>query len=299
MLGMLSVLYVQAVRGKCAAPTWFTRTVTTSETRGRSGVSNAADGCHNVFIDAGSNIGVHFEPEKYPEMKRGVRAVFNKLGKPEQRRQNTCVFAFEPNPAHAEHQLKTQRIYSGLGWRYHYMPVGVGTEDRVQAFYSNDKRSKGKTHEHWGFSHANYDGEVGEEKEKFELQSVDFTKWLQQVVMQRELPQDSVSAWGKPKVVVKMDIEGAEMTLLPKMLTAGVLCELDVLFGEWHARHPEAEVQLIFPDNRTIQSTIAFSRDLLQRINWLAKRTACTTFLELDDEGYLHDEVPYPTLPPT
>eukprot|EP00971_Amphidinium_carterae_P077423 1529641-Amphidinium_carterae.1 len=159
--------------------------------------------------------------------------------------------------------------------------MGVGTDDHLQAFYANDVKTHGKAREHWGFSTNNLDGERGERKEKYDVRVIDFANWVQQVVMQRELPQDSASAWGKPKVVVKMDIEGSELIVVPKMLTRGVLCALDVFFGEWHRGYGDADAEL------------------LHRINLLANTTGCTTFLELDDEHYLHDGKLYPTLPPT
>ena len=60
------------------------------------------NGCYHVFIDAGSNVGVHgrflFEPTKYP--KSVFAKKFNVLFGKHWTCQNICVFAFEPNPKH-------------------------------------------------------------------------------------------------------------------------------------------------------------------------------------------------------
>ena len=62
-----------------------------------------ADGCRHVFLDVGSNIGMHvrflFEPHLYPKA-HVARAFFQEKFGPEASRDNRdyCVFSFEPNP---------------------------------------------------------------------------------------------------------------------------------------------------------------------------------------------------------
>ena len=69
-----------------------------------------ADGCRNVFIDTGANIGIHarilFEPHLYPKANYTWR-VFDPVFGADRDRSKTCAFEIEPNPEHAKrHQSK-------------------------------------------------------------------------------------------------------------------------------------------------------------------------------------------------
>lgn len=48
-----------------------------------TGRPKLGDGCHHVFIDVGSNIGVHarflYEPDRYPDSKESVKAFARSL----------------------------------------------------------------------------------------------------------------------------------------------------------------------------------------------------------------------------
>ena len=77
------------------------------------------------------------------------------------------------------------------------------------------------------------------------------------------------------RLVMKMDIEGAEYVVLPSMLSSGAFCRLDVLFIEWH-------------DNMNPKSNKWTSKSLRRAL--LARTqitTGCqVTVLDLDDEDY-------------
>lgn len=86
------------------------------------------------------------------------------------------------------------------------------------------------------------------------VQALDLAAWVQRVVLSRKVPPppaaitrglggeaslvqanglgEGLSARGS--VVMKMDIEGSEFSVLSRMLTSGVLCSLDAAAIEWH-----------------------------------------------------------------
>ena len=106
--------------------------------------SKLGDGCRHVFLDVGSNIGVHsrilFEPSMYP-IKNNTNAIAANSGLAkfsarhffeeqfglEDDRVNTeiCIFAFEPNPKHIQRQRELEQVYKNMGWRYHFLQAGV------------------------------------------------------------------------------------------------------------------------------------------------------------------------------
>jgi len=274
--------------------------VTASPSAAPSRPHGDADGCHHVFIDAGSNLGVHgrflFEPEKYPNAT-WARGVFDQqLGPVSQRRRNTCVFAFEPNPAHAEHQRATQDSYRAMGWRYTYTGMGVGIKNETLKFYRNDGVAKGSKMEEWGFGYLNRAKGFADRfaNRKVLVPVLDFAEWLDRVVFPRLLPTQLDRAWGEPKVVLKLDIEGMEVGLIPHMLTRGVLCKIDFLFGDVHSRYDFGPYYL--------KNGIVLKGDEAQAwvdsINRILQADDCpATMQAIDDETYVHDGQPWPTPP--
>ena len=97
------------------------------------------DGCKHVYLDLGSNIGVHnrflFQPEFYP--KTSMRAVFNEaFGSPRMRfgpsnESGICAFAFEANPVHAASRLRAMKeCYLAQGHRLKvFVPNAVSDDE--------------------------------------------------------------------------------------------------------------------------------------------------------------------------
>ena len=63
----------------------------------------------HVFLDLGSNIGIHgrflFEPQHYPNSKSSVATLAQEFG-PIRDNRDFCVFAFEPNPKFEKKHLE-------------------------------------------------------------------------------------------------------------------------------------------------------------------------------------------------
>ena len=60
--------------------------------------SKLGDGCYHVFLDVGSNIGIHgrflFEPQKYPDSTSSVATFDREFGSP---RDNRCIVSLHSN----------------------------------------------------------------------------------------------------------------------------------------------------------------------------------------------------------
>ena len=193
------------------------------------------DGCYHVFLDVGANVGVHgrflFEPEKYPNATL-AHSVFDKdFGTPDTRdNKEICVFSFEPNPSHVERHLQLQSAYAKLGWRYHPMHSGVGSEARILTLYRQDKGDNNK----WGFGLY---PRTGRENVPVNVTIIRLSSWLTEHIEDRVIPQ-RLSKNEKvpgPKVLMKFDVEGMEFDLFPDLFTTGSLCRnVDHAFGEIH-----------------------------------------------------------------
>jgi hypothetical protein len=267
------------------------------------------DGCWNVYLDCGSNIGVQvrklFEPRPYAAAL--VQPAFSSFfGNETERRRWSCAVGIEPNPQHGERLSAIQMRYNALGWRTTFLTrTAVGTTSGDSLFYF-DTTKDGKAHEQWASgmipfamnqgprstfyrNHTGADAAGRSANEhvhvgkRAKVRVIDLAAWIQQYVLNRKLPLRPVlERYPSPTLAMKMDIEGGEVDLLPQLLRSRVLCAFSVVFIEYHARllrGTHAEVALSWPEQ--------FQENASQVCR-------ATQFLSMDDETFLHDGMPLP-----
>jgi hypothetical protein len=186
-----------------------------------------ADGCANVYVDFGSNVGIQvrklFEPELFPGAP--VLPFFDKhLGDVELRRRETCAIGFEINPALTPRLIELQTAYAAQGWRTLFLTeTGVGFNDTTMTFRSDDDAA----HLWWGSRLEN--GQGGKGSVQIPVMSIDR---VMRSILQRRLPKTLVQKG--PRVVVKLDVEGHELELMQLLAHEGVLCDISFLYAEIH-----------------------------------------------------------------
>ena len=212
---------------------------------------NMLDGCYHVYIDVGTNIGVQirklFEPEKYP--KAYVHPIFDsKFGNITERLKFTpdggntvCAVGFEPNPHHTSYLKEVESSYSKCGWRVKIMTETAASDKNGRTTFYSDESYKNME---WGGGvlppHIN--SIAVEQKDNTAMQ--DFTNvalvrlsdFLKHTVATRKLPFVPPSNSISPNVVMKMDIEGSEVDVIPDLLFTGGLQFINNIVVEWHER---------------------------------------------------------------
>lgn len=252
------------------------------------------DGCYHIFLDVGANIGVHsrflFEPFLYPNAKDAINLFNEQFGNSRDNR-DFCTFAFEPNPAHISKHQATVRAYNAQGWRHHALNVGVSDEDGTMTFYRNDENGENSE---WGFSVKKL-GSPNKEVETVSVPVIRLAKWIETHIIKRSIPTATYGAYKDgPKVLMKMDIEGMENLVLPDLMFTGAMCSVDLIFGEFHPGFGP----LHFPGHRVNlddwDAIETFGAALMKVMH--SSRNCNTTFLYLDDESYVLDGLPLPSL---
>lgn len=193
------------------------------------------DGCHNVFVDVGANRGEHIEAMFNESFAPGpvVRAMDTVFGLVPARRRTGCAVGIEPNPNQEHHLRNIERRHIANGWRTLVL-TRTAARDRTAhsvPFYIDNQSRISRHHHEWGSSLFSY--QTIQTKKGYvpqvRVRSIDLAYWLKNQVLQRTLASQPKSA-----IILKMDVEGAEFELLPRLLSTGVLCAMDHVFVEFH-----------------------------------------------------------------
>jgi len=274
---------------------------------GSSSISKRApklgDGCYHIFLDVGANIGVHtrflFEPKLYPRAEK-AHAIFDKEFGKERSNLDFCSFGFEPNPIHVERHRQLEAAYKSMGWRYHFVHAAASDDSGNMTFYHSGADEK--QHE-WGFTENTryFDRESNKDNAGRRAEHVPMIRlatWIRDNILDRELPAVYGNYESGPKVVMKFDIESSEFKVLPDLWFTGIMCEaVDFAFGETHGwlidyeGHAETGHGGLHLKERESQPVI---RDAFKLFNGF--KHCKTTIREMDDESYLHDDMPVPNI---
>lgn len=255
--------------------------------------------CEQIFLDVGSNIGVHsrffFEPDKYDGEDHPYKDLFNNNFGPRSyadRISKQCAVAFEPNPAHVERHRNLTAAYIRMGWRYKAYFVAAGaprSEGDSLVFYKQDRGSFND----WGFSLTNQYG--GADAPKFVVPIIDLAHFLKTHISARPTLSAGDPTMTKSFVVMKMDIEGSEYGTLQHMLLTGTLSYINVLTIEWHERmcpinvHTSKGQDVVWSQQECV--------DFAQIFPKLVQDEYGTQVSNIDDESNLFDGKPFPDQP--
>lgn len=216
--------------------------------------------CSNIFIDWGANIGMHarflFEPDKYDSTGRAalekMYRLFNKhFGK---QRSNVCVFGVEANVKRCSRLQRLADAYGKRGWHIDYTcPKAVWDQETTLAFKDQDGIGDGTA--------SRID-----QNSNTRVATVSGATYVESLI----------EKYTPDVLVMKMDIEGAEYTVLPELERRGLLCTdnhgIDVITLEYHSRFMNV------PKDWSVPETYPCNRK--------------TNIIELDSEDYVKDGIP-------
>lgn len=121
------------------------------------------------------------------------------------------VYAFECHPDHHKHLERLSKKYD-----FTYINKAVWIKDETISFYLGTKdRTQAST------LHKNKKKKI-DRKNPISVEAIDFSKW----VLDTFSPDDNI--------VCKMNIEGAEYEILPRMIVEGTIRYIKKLYVAWH-----------------------------------------------------------------
>ena len=266
---------------------------------------NILDGCYHIYIDAGSNIGSSirkiFEPEKYPDAlllpiyDKYFGTIENRRSKPLKYSGNmVCAVGFEPNPFHTLHLKKLETAYQKCGWNFKMMTRSGISHNKSESRYNQEKYQDEDFNLSGGILSPNLSVSKNKNQSNFitkenKINLVQLSDFLKNVVSKRKLPM--YDAASPPKLVIKMDIEGSEVGVIPDLIFNGGLRYVNLLMVEWHA---------IYERILTRRKAHSQLRDILRSLTIFDENMEDTgenhsfRYTDLDDETYQHDNFDLP-----
>lgn len=262
--------------------------------------SKLGDGCYHVFLDIGSNIGIHgrflYEPDRYPDSRSSVATFAREFGYPRDNRLY-CIFAFEPNPKFQKRHQDLERAYNAMGWRYTFVMAGASdTDGNITFFHSHLVNSEKEN----GFSALTSKTLYGTDATSRTVETVRLASWIQNEIEDRVTPVQQLNELSKPKVIMKLDIEGLEFKVFPDLLTTGALCKnIHLMMGEFHHApvNQNAYPINLTSDGKHILRDRTEGKSLAeQMLHLLDISEHCMTKVSLDDdESYPTDPYDLPS----
>jgi hypothetical protein len=256
--------------------------------------------CKHLYIDLGTNIGIQqrklYEPEYFPDSPSlpYFDRMFGNESKDGKIRSDVCSIGFEPGPIHTQRLIQLQDAYQKAGYpMVVFTSTAAWTQDSTMTFYE-DRFSPEPAHQH-GSSLL----KVHENMIPHEVLTIDIVRFLREIFLlwdkyqlsalrgaNRSHPVTGKSGVDdendekekyffhpdKSRVLLKMDIEGAEYSVFPHLIGHGLLCSINTMIVEFHRDHVTNEEH----DN------------LINFMNYFATKikNCHMQIVELDDETY-------------
>ena len=251
--------------------------------------------CKHVYLDVGTNIGVQirklFEPHKYAGA--AVLPIFDGIFGPAPRC-NVCAVGFEPNPVHRKRLafLQTKLRNAGAPGVL-ILETAAGNADGVLHL-----------HVEAAVSRAEYQGSSTLTPWKYPKHRPHMVRMVHLARIIGHVSDKLHAENANGRILLKLDIEGSEWTVVPDLMASGALCKISKMFIEYHEMYFRLVTQRAKLTNMQ-RAGYRFMSDSLQRIRTALDvvrqahappRTECPVeIMSLDDESFLHDGRPFPS----
>ena len=194
---------------------------------------------------------------------------------------NVCAIGIEPNPRHAPRLKTLEKALNTAGASVIWLTEKAASTSNGVA-YVDLKRGGGEVND-VGLSIRQSAQWPSIRMTQKTVSTVDLADVIREVhaLLQDNVARSSVVEKGHlvSRMVMKLDVEGEEYNILPRLLAEKSLCHLDLIFLEWHDTHSRARER----------------KSLVKRLEDSSSE-GCRPFISaIDDETFMFDGQPDPS----
>ncbi|EME28737.1 uncharacterized protein Gasu_37880 [Galdieria sulphuraria] len=224
--------------------------------------------CSHIFIDLGSNVGDSIEKFVDPYNHQYRHSYLAKIVREHKwQAKDFCIYGFEGNPRFKEKLANLEKFLGSVTKRIQiFTETVVTTQNGLVPFYLDENSYQ---HNFWGSSLIASHRDVWMSgKKSIQVYGIDFSSFLAQVL---GCSFRSCKDRRKAKtVIVQMDVEGEEYSILRQLLMRNMLCGvIDYLLVEFHSHAFRLD------DNTTVKG--APPLEFEKCFHWLAQHPECKT----------------------
>ena len=276
--------------------------------------------CTHLYVDAGTNAGVQlrklYEPDRYPRAK--VLPFFREAFGQSERSSfcHVCSIGFEPSPDKRSRLSQLQRFYRAAGAPMMIFHAAASDTDGITMISGADL-SAGSTLAGGVAKDADPSRSAQHAvRTQHAVRSIDLSRILLRAHVHllnvsdgagrrgRRQPVPPHERRGSYRILMKVDIEGAEFQVLPALMRSLAFCTVGRVFIEWHAqlfdrtRVQAAASALRLPEGLAagagaLEALVRGEHTVLMQALGNLSHSGCETRLsDLDDETYARDAVP-------
>ena len=171
-----------------------------------------------------------------------------------------CAIGFEPNPKHEDRLKKLKNAYLKCGWKIKiFTKTAVSDKNGITTFYSDENEK----YNFWGSSIIKHKSRLSQMKTAGDVKLLHLSEYINKFIGQ------------KTAVVMKMDIEGSEIEVIPDLILRGSFQYLDSVHIEFHNRFYK-------DDEKRLNKSVA-TKTLLELLAFTTNRY---TLRDVDNEQF-------------
>mmetsp|Transcript_20768 Transcript_20768/g.46299 ORF Transcript_20768/g.46299 Transcript_20768/m.46299 type:complete len:426 (-) Transcript_20768:30-1307(-) len=229
-----------------------------------------------VYWDVGTHIGVQIDKLANPQRYSKAHIIPHFADHFGVDITKVCVVGFEPNPIHWPRIVDRVHKWRQQELQVVVFPFAVTLGGGVQRFH-RDPNAQASVGE-WGASLLHHE-KLGRVDSAFilQVQTVAFVDIFARITSRVRHRHGTVP------IVMKLDIEGVEFDVVPALLATGLLCQLSLLFCEWHETYRLERPEL---------SALSAADWVLALRHTIHRTPGCLTRLPSTDDETYHDGYP-------
>ena len=188
-----------------------------------------------MYIDVGTNRGVQirklFWPKLYPKAR--VRRYFDDaFGSPSERCR-VCAVAIEPNPRHKPRLETLRRQLAAAGARVAVLHGAASNADGATTFAAANLTRGDKQHD-WSASASAWMQQRFKLQQRTLVRTLDLGRVIERIDLnlRRSAPERQRAS----NIWMKLDVEGAELHIVPHLLLSRAMCAVSFIDIEWHTK---------------------------------------------------------------